>query len=122
MSVAHLSDCPPAAAGTLLDKSERVMQLVEVLAPATGLQAHVGTAREAARLGKADLGSAMVTELTALAGTMGRIYAQHSGEPASMPRAQEYARAMPTSAQGNPLFSAQGGLCGACLHDHPSKG
>ena len=57
------------------------MKLLEALAPGMGLSQHLDTAREAARLGRADLGSAMVTELTALAGTMGRIYAQHSGEP-----------------------------------------
>ena len=45
------------------------------------LDSCVTVAKEAARLGRADLGSAVVTELTALAGTMGRIYAQHSGEP-----------------------------------------
>ena len=57
-----------------------MQQLVEHLAPGMGMGSHVVVAKEAARLGRADLGSAVVTELTSLAGTMGRIYAQHGGE------------------------------------------
>ena len=62
-----------------MDKSDRVQRLVEALGPAMQMGSHVEVAREAARLGRADLGSAVVTELTSLAGTMGRIYAQHGG-------------------------------------------
>ena len=57
-----------------------MQQLVTSLAPGMGMSSHVEVAKEAARLGRADLGSAVVTELTSLAGTMGRIYAQHAGE------------------------------------------
>ena len=57
-----------------------MQQLVEHLAPGMGMSSHVEVAKEAAHLGRADLGSAVVTELTSLAGTMGRIYAQHGGE------------------------------------------
>ena len=64
-----------------MDKSDRVQRLVEALGPAMQMGSHVEVARAAARLGRADLGSAVVTELTSLAGTMGRIYAQHGGDP-----------------------------------------
>ena len=55
---AGLAACPTAGgcAGTLLQKSERVMLLLERLAPAMGLRGHLGIAREAARLGRAEPG------------------------------------------------------------------
>ena len=40
-----------------------------------------GTAAAAARLARADLASALVTDMTALAGTMGRHYALAEGQP-----------------------------------------
>jgi len=65
--------------GTLLDKSDRCVALVDGLAAATGLAEAAGVAREAATLARADLATGMVMEMTALAGTMGRHYAQCEG-------------------------------------------
>ncbi len=62
--------------GSLLDKSGRAEALVPALAAAAGVEGGVvATAQRAARLSKADLATAMVIEMTALAGTMGRHYA-----------------------------------------------
>lgn len=66
--------------GTLLDKSERVEALVAPLASAAGLDGAAGVAAAAAHLCKADLATSMVTEMTALAGTMGRHYARREGQ------------------------------------------
>jgi len=76
--------------GSLLDKSDRCEALVAPLSeamafpasaaaaspssPSSGVRA---TAARAAHLAKADLATATVMEMTALAGTMGRHYAQH---------------------------------------------
>lgn len=65
--------------GTLLDKSDRTVALVDPVAEATGLEEHRGVAGKAARLARADLATSMVTEMTALAGTMGRHYAEKEG-------------------------------------------
>ncbi|GAB4813228.1 hypothetical protein N2152v2_000274 [Parachlorella kessleri] len=65
--------------GSLLDKSLRVEQLVAPLATATGLTGAAEVAKQAAHLCKADLATHMVTEMTALAGTMGRHYALKEG-------------------------------------------
>ncbi|HKJ22380.1 MAG TPA: glycine--tRNA ligase subunit beta, partial [Gammaproteobacteria bacterium] len=73
--------------GTLLDKSRRLMQLVETLAPATG--ADTSAARRGAELSKCDLLSRMVEEFPELQGTMGRYYAGHDGEPEEAARAIE---------------------------------
>lgn len=45
-----------------------------------GHASHQAAAEAAARLALADLATATVTEMTALAGVMGRIYALHQGE------------------------------------------
>ena len=45
-----------------------------------GFGQHQAAAEAAARLALADLATATVTEMTDLAGTMGRIYAQHQGK------------------------------------------
>ncbi|KAL3155346.1 hypothetical protein ABBQ38_010907 [Trebouxia sp. C0009 RCD-2024] len=66
--------------GTLLDKSKRVEQLTSFLASHVGHASHQAAAEAAARLALADLATATVTEMTALAGVMGRIYAQRQGE------------------------------------------
>jgi glycyl-tRNA synthetase len=68
--------------GSMLDKSKRL----ESLAPQIGerLQlsaAEIKTAERAAHLGKADLASSMVIELTSLQGIIGYEYAKLSGEP-----------------------------------------
>ncbi|EFN58140.1 hypothetical protein CHLNCDRAFT_141905 [Chlorella variabilis] len=88
-----LADARPRLAGTmfqkdlgsLLDKSARVEQLVPALGAAAGLQDAVPVAVQAAHLCKADLATSMVTEMTALAGTMGRHYALKEGLPAGEP-------------------------------------
>lgn len=67
--------------GTIYDKSVRVENLTAALAAAMNLAAATETARTAAALCKADLATHTVTEMTALAGTMGRHYAQKQGLP-----------------------------------------
>ena len=59
---------------------KRVEQLTGILAGHMGFEQHQAAAKAAARLALADLATATVTEMTDLAGTMGRIYAQHQGE------------------------------------------
>ncbi|DBA71104.1 TPA: hypothetical protein ACH3X2_011520 [Trebouxia sp. C0005] len=66
--------------GTLLDKSKRVEQLTGFLAGHMGFAEHQAAAEAAARLALADLATATVTEMTVLAGVMGRIYALRQGE------------------------------------------
>ncbi|MCP4870666.1 MAG: glycine--tRNA ligase subunit beta [Proteobacteria bacterium] len=67
-------------AGTLADKAERLQTLTDAI----GGDAH---ARRAAGLCKADLATEMVGEFAKLQGTMGRIYAQHGGEPTEVSEA-----------------------------------
>lgn len=59
---------------------KRVEQLTSFLASHIGHASHQAAAEAAARLALADLATATVTEMTALAGVMGRIYAQRQGE------------------------------------------
>ena len=67
--------------GSMLDKSERMMKLVEELAPMLGLsEVERGHVERAAYLAKADLTTQMVTEMTSLQGIIGREYALRSGE------------------------------------------
>jgi len=67
--------------GSMLDKSRRLVKLVEVLAPMVGLSGEqTTTTRRAAELCKADLVTQMVIEMTSLQGIMGRYYALDSGE------------------------------------------
>lgn len=74
--------------GSMLDKTQRIVGLVEDLAPQLGLApAEVETARRAARLCKADLATGMVVEMTSLQGVMGRYYALQSGEPEGVAQA-----------------------------------
>ncbi len=58
----------------------RVEQLTGFLAGHIGFAEHQAAAEAAARLALADLATATVTEMTALAGVMGRIYALRQGE------------------------------------------
>lgn len=67
--------------GTIYDKNLRVEALTPALAAAMNLAAATETAKAAAALCKADLATYTVTEMTALAGTMGRHYAQKQGLP-----------------------------------------
>lgn len=67
--------------GSMLDKTHRVVVLVDDLAPQVGLKPDaLKAARRAAELCKADLATQMVVEMTSLQGTMGRYYALNSGE------------------------------------------
>ena len=66
--------------GSMLDKSERLEQLVIPLATLLGFTpSETEIARQAARLCKADLATQMVVELTSLQGEMGRIYTLEDG-------------------------------------------
>ncbi|CAL8470617.1 g10159 [Coccomyxa elongata] len=65
--------------GNLLQKSERVTGLIRPLAELTGLTEAGHVAEAAARLARADLATSLVTEMTGLAGTMGRHYALQTG-------------------------------------------
>ena len=67
--------------GSMLDKSERIEKLTDVLISMLGLEADEAIfARRAAHLAKADLVTKMVVEMTSLQGVMGREYALRSGE------------------------------------------
>lgn len=69
--------------GNLLDKTSRVESLLEPLSrlmSAGSLSSSLPAALRAASLAKADLASSTVMEMTALAGIMGRHYAELEGE------------------------------------------
>jgi len=67
--------------GSMLDKSQRIAALSEVLGRLLKLQPDdVATATRAAQLCKADLATHMVIDMTSLQGTLGRYYALESGE------------------------------------------
>ncbi|MCJ7624213.1 MAG: glycine--tRNA ligase subunit beta, partial [Anaerolineaceae bacterium] len=67
--------------GSMLEKTQRIEQLVEQLAPEIGLpESGTALACRSARLCKADLVTHMVIEMTSLQGIMGRHYALKSGE------------------------------------------
>ncbi len=74
--------------GSMLDKTQRIEGLVDVLSPMLDLTPkEVATAHRAAHLCKADLATLMVVEMTSLQGVMGRDYALHSGEPEDVAKA-----------------------------------
>uniref|UniRef100_A0A1D1ZWJ6 glycine--tRNA ligase n=1 Tax=Auxenochlorella protothecoides TaxID=3075 RepID=A0A1D1ZWJ6_AUXPR len=71
--------------GSLLDRCKRVFSLVEPLTLACGFDKDTeAVAGEAASLYNADLGTSMVTEMTALAGVMGRHYAEVEGRSSAV--------------------------------------
>ncbi len=74
-----------AKLGTLRQKTDRVMNLSEVIATAIGADAN--NARAAAELSKADLVSAMVNEFPDLQGIIGMYYAKAQGENAEVAQA-----------------------------------
>ncbi|GLC37301.1 hypothetical protein PLESTB_001138600 [Pleodorina starrii] len=103
--------------GSLLDKTTRLERLVAPLAAAVAGQpgqsawgeAGVrGVAAQAAALCKADLATSTVTEMTALAGTMGRHYAYKQGLPAAVAEAI-FEAALPRQA-GDALPSSPAGV------------
>lgn len=68
--------------GSFLEKTQRIIALVEPLGARLGLnEGEMRITRRAAELCKADLATNMVVEMTSLQGIMGRYYARHSGEP-----------------------------------------
>lgn len=67
--------------GSLFDKSVRVEALAAPLSDLLGLEAHASAAAEAAALCKCDLATSVVTEMTELAGVMGKHYAERQGLP-----------------------------------------
>jgi glycyl-tRNA synthetase len=73
--------------GSLLAKSERVEALVPALAALAGAEGAAAAAGAAARLARADLATAVVTEMTELAGEMGRHYALLEGAPPEVAQA-----------------------------------
>jgi glycyl-tRNA synthetase len=67
--------------GSMLDKSDRMVKLAEMLAPMLGLtETERLDAVRGTFLSKADLVTRMVVEMTSLQGIMGREYALRSGE------------------------------------------
>ncbi len=76
--------------GSMLDKSDRTVELSKALGAALELTAaEQATAERAAWLAKADLATQMVVEMTSLQGVIGRDYALRSGEPADVAAAIE---------------------------------
>jgi len=75
--------------GNLFDKKERVKQLLEALASATGATGVLEKAKHAADLCKADLVTEMVREFPELQGIMARIYARADGESEDVAKALE---------------------------------
>jgi glycyl-tRNA synthetase len=74
--------------GSMLDKTKRIVKLVEDVANQLGLNAgEKKTALRAAHLCKADLATRMVVEITSLQGVMGQQYALKSSEPEEVARA-----------------------------------
>ena len=74
--------------GSMLDRARRVEALADALGDFAGItDGQRRTLRGASRLAKFDLGSQMVTEMTSLAGTMARIYADAAGEGAEVAQA-----------------------------------
>jgi glycyl-tRNA synthetase len=67
--------------GSMLNKTDRIIKLVEALSPVLNLNIEQrAIALRAAKLCKADLATQMVVEMTSLQGAMGRYYALRSGE------------------------------------------
>jgi glycyl-tRNA synthetase len=94
--------------GSMLDKSGRVEQLTRKIAPLLGLSPQdAAVAARAAHLGKADLATQMVVEMTSLQGVIGRYYALDSGEPPGVAQAIEE-HYLPRSAEDKPPESNAG--------------
>ncbi|HEY8020691.1 MAG TPA: glycine--tRNA ligase subunit beta, partial [Thermoanaerobaculia bacterium] len=67
--------------GSYADKSRRLMELASAICEQLGWHEEKDSAREAARLAKADLATELVKEFTSLQGVMGGIYAREEGQP-----------------------------------------
>ncbi|MFZ5887325.1 MAG: glycine--tRNA ligase subunit beta [Chloroflexota bacterium] len=74
--------------GSMLDKSERILKMVEEVALSLGItNDQLPIIKRAAFLMKADLATQMVTEMTSLQGIIGGEYALRSGEDPQVARA-----------------------------------
>ncbi|MBN1822967.1 MAG: glycine--tRNA ligase subunit beta [Endomicrobiales bacterium] len=91
-----------AKLGSVYDKTVRTEQLAifltNTLESKSNLFAGIRDIEKAARLSKADLVTDMVFEYPELQGVMGRVYAEHDGEPKEVARAIEE-HYMPVSAE-----------------------
>src|SRR5690606_9301428 len=68
--------------GSMLDKNQRVAELVESIGHLIGTpEVDIAVATRAAHLAKADLATNMVVEMTSLQGTVGREYALRGDYP-----------------------------------------
>ncbi len=90
--------------GSMADRARRIGALAVELSPAGS-----PTLERAAELVKVDLGSHLVTEMTALAGVMARDYASGAGEPAAVAQAI-YEAELPRSAGDDLPASLPGAL------------
>jgi len=70
--------------GSLLDKTQRLEAMAPAVGPILGLAVDEAALTRGAHLAKADLATGLVRELTELQGTMGRVYAEASGEDAAV--------------------------------------
>jgi glycyl-tRNA synthetase len=96
--------------GSMLDKNQRIVQLVEPLGKLLNLDsADIATAQRASHILKADLATQMVVEMTSLQGTMGREYALLEGHPQEVANAV-YEHWLPRGADDDLPFSAAGTL------------
>lgn len=96
--------------GTMREKMERITSLAVHLAAQLAPEEQE-TVRRAAQLAKADLLTSMVGEFPSLQGIMGRVYAQHDGEPAAVALAIEE-HYLPLRAGGTAPSSLAGALVG----------
>jgi glycyl-tRNA synthetase len=96
--------------GSMLDKNERIVQLVEPLGKLLNINGtDIGIAQRASHILKADLATQMVVEMTSLQGTMGREYALLEGHPQDVANAI-YEHWLPRGADDELPFSAAGTL------------
>ena len=85
--------------GSYFEKTERIKILASTIAKAIGYTGDVKDVESAAWLSKADLATQMVFEFPELQGTMGKYYAERSGEKKEVARAIEE-HYMPVSRDG----------------------
>ncbi len=89
--------------GSFDDRVNRIAALADVLVESYGLaDDDAATARRAAELGKFDLASQMVVELSSLAGTMAREYAARAGETEAVAQAVAEMEMPRTAASAGP--------------------
>ena len=98
-----------AELGTMFEKTQRLVKLVEALAHLLGCPDRVETLRQAARLCKTDLTTEMVKEFTGLQGVMGGLYSKTQGvsEAAATAICEHY---QPNSWEDRPPQSVEGAV------------